>query len=158
MPTLHVTSRFELSPESLWELSSSPPQLVRSTPADLRLQVQPANLPLARGSRLIYTLRTRCRATWTARVTWFREGSGFACQQESGSFGLWSFQRQLKEISGGTLLADELHYRLEGVFLAPLVDLLWARKLATRLLVESHQLAGGLLRVPPREILCQWQG
>ena len=123
--------------------------LERITPPELRFQIlTPLPLPMAAGTRIDYRLRLfGIPFRWTTVISRWEPGLGFVDEQVKGPYAKWVHTHSFEETAGGTLVSDEVCYRLPlfpfGEIAYPLLRLQLRRIFAYRARRLGELLGGG---------------
>jgi ligand-binding SRPBCC domain-containing protein len=104
-----------------WDFFSSPQNLSRITPPHMGFEIN-GDLPLKKmyaGQIISYTVKPLAGIpmTWVTEITHVNEPHFFVDEQRFGPYQFWHHQHHFKEIDGGVLMTDIIHY---GIPFGPL--------------------------------------
>lgn len=134
-------SRIAASPEAVFAFHESPGALERLTPPWEKVRVVESDGSLKPGSRVVLESRLGpIPLKWVAVHTEYEPPHLFADQQESGPFAHWHHQHHiLDDGAGGTILRDEIEYRLPLGALGRLLGSRLVRKKLERMFDYRHE-------------------
>ncbi len=94
-------------------------QLERITPPWLNFQIlTPAPIDIQQGCLIDYRLKLRgIPIRWQTEISTWEPPFSFTDRQTTGPYRLWEHFHMFEDISGGTNVIDEVHYRVPGGFL-----------------------------------------
>lgn len=99
-----------------WKFFSNPANLAAITPAEMAFRITSAFLPEKMYAGQIITYRVKpisgISVSWVTEITQVNEPHFFVDEQRSGPYSLWHHQHHFKEIEGGVLMTDIVHYAL----------------------------------------------
>ena len=103
--------------DTAWDFFSSPLNLAKITPADMRFVVTSDYTPTTRmyaGMIITYKISPflGIKMNWMTEITHVAEKRYFVDEQRFGPYALWHHQHHFKEIKGGVLMTDILHYAI----------------------------------------------
>lgn len=103
--------------DTAWDFFSSPLNLAKITPADMRFVVTSDYTPTTRmyaGMIITYKISPflGLKMNWMTEITHVAEKQYFVDEQRFGPYALWHHQHHFKEIKGGVLMTDILHYAI----------------------------------------------
>jgi ligand-binding SRPBCC domain-containing protein len=122
---LYTTQWLPLSLDEAWDFFSSPRNLARITPPDMRFEIlEGADRKTYAGQLIRYRVRPMWNIPmgWTTEITHCVERDYFVDEQRFGPYKLWHHLHRFTEKDGGVWMEDDLHYALYGGPLAPLVN------------------------------------
>ncbi len=108
------------------------------TPPELRFEIRtPVPIEMAQGTRIEYKLRLfGIPFSWITLISRWDEGVAFVDEQVKGPYAKWIHTHSFRSADGGTLVTDEIRYRLPlfpfGDIALPLVRKQLARIFAYR--------------------------
>lgn len=96
-----------------WSFISNPRNLARITPASLDFRII-SDVPekMYDGLTIEYKVRPLLGipVTWVSLIKDIQEPYRFTDEQIKGPYAFWSHQHVLKEVSGGVMMEDVIHY------------------------------------------------
>ena len=100
-----------------WDFFSSPLNLAKITPPEMQFKVtskQTADTKIYPGMIITYTVSPilGIKLNWMTEITQMKEGEYFVDDQRSGPYAIWHHEHHFKEIKGGVLMTDILHYAI----------------------------------------------
>jgi ligand-binding SRPBCC domain-containing protein len=106
-----------ISLDEAWDFFSSPLNLAKITPADMRFVVtsdQTTHTKVYAGMIITYKVSPLLgiKLDWMTEITHVVEKQYFVDEQRFGPYALWHHQHHFKEIEGGVLMNDILHYAI----------------------------------------------
>jgi ligand-binding SRPBCC domain-containing protein len=119
---LKTEQAIPISLDVAWDFFSSPLNLTRITPPDLNLVVTsdyPDDAKIYPGMIITYKVAPLLGITinWMTEITHVTGKQYFADEQRFGPYAMWHHQHHFKEIDGGVLMNDILHYAIPyGIF------------------------------------------
>ena len=116
-----------LSLTEAWDFFSSPANLSRITPVEMRFEILEGTERRTYAGQIIrYTVRPLLGIplSWTTEITHCVEEQYFVDEQRFGPYKFWHHQHHFREQDGGVLMEDDLHYALYGGPFAGLINAL----------------------------------
>jgi ligand-binding SRPBCC domain-containing protein len=106
-----------ISLDEAWDFFSSPLNLAKITPGDMRFVVtsdQTTRTKVYAGMIITYKVSPLLgiKLDWMTEITHVVEKQYFVDEQRFGPYALWHHQHHFKEIEGGVLMNDILHYAI----------------------------------------------
>lgn len=113
--------------ETLFEFFSDAFQLESITPPFLNFEViTSAPIDIQRGTLIDYRLKLRgLPVRWRTEISEWNPPSSFTDRQIRGPYLMWEHQHTFEAVTGGTLVRDQVRYRVPG---GAIVDRLLVRK------------------------------
>nr|WP_221269442.1 SRPBCC family protein [Mucilaginibacter sp. X5P1] len=105
-----------------WNFFSSPFNLAKITPPQMKFMVTSdydENTKMYPGMIITYKITPLLgiKMNWMTEITHVKENEYFVDEQRFGPYALWHHQHHFKEVKGGVLMTDILHYAIPyGVF------------------------------------------
>jgi ligand-binding SRPBCC domain-containing protein len=99
------------------------------TPPFLNFRIESMDTPqIERGTHIVYSLRLHgIRIGWTTVIEVWEPPVRFVDLQLKGPYKLWRHEHTFKEVAGGTIVGDEVRYRLPFGFAGDLAHW-WVRR------------------------------
>jgi ligand-binding SRPBCC domain-containing protein len=106
-----------ISLEKAWDFFSSPLNLAKITPDDMKFVVTSDYKPgtkMYEGMIITYKISPLLgiKMNWMTEITHVKEGDYFVDEQRFGPYALWHHEHHFKAIKGGVLMNDILHYAI----------------------------------------------
>jgi ligand-binding SRPBCC domain-containing protein len=103
--------------DEAWEFFSSPLNLAKITPADMRFVVTSDFNPdtkMYAGMIITYKISPLLgiKMNWMTEITHIADKQYFVDEQRFGPYALWHHQHHFKEVAGGVIMNDILHYAI----------------------------------------------
>ena len=102
-----------ISLEQAWEYFSSPKNLNEITPADMVFKIT-STLPekMYEGMFITYKISPLLNIpmNWVTEITHIKEHEFFVDEQRKGPYQIWHHEHHFKEVKGGVMMTDHLHY------------------------------------------------
>jgi ligand-binding SRPBCC domain-containing protein len=103
--------------DEAWDFFSSPLNLQKITPADMRFVVTSdytANTKMYAGMIITYKISpvAGVKLNWMTEITHVKDKQYFVDEQRFGPYALWHHQHHFKEIPGGVEMTDILNYAI----------------------------------------------
>ncbi len=99
----------------IWDFFSNPANLLKITPREMKMKILEAE-PRKMYSGMILRYRVSplfgIGLSWTSLISAVEEKSYFVDQMIEGPFKLWHHLHRFEEEKGGTLIIDDLHYKI----------------------------------------------
>ena len=124
--------------QTAWDFFSSPENLVKITPAEMRFHIvyQSGELHKTYGGKIIrYQLGIfpGLKTNWTTEITHVQEPHYFVDEQRFGPYALWHHRHFFKEVAGGIEMSDEVNYAIPFGFLGRLANGLFVARQLNRI-------------------------
>ncbi len=120
------------TPEAVWNFMSSPANLKNITPPYMGFDIVSENLPEKMYPGMIIQYKVRplfgIPLGWTTEITHVTENVFFVDEQRHGPYALWHHQHHIREVEGGVLMTDIVHYKPPLGFLGAIANTLLIRK------------------------------
>jgi ligand-binding SRPBCC domain-containing protein len=102
-----------ISLDQAWDFFATPKNLNKVTPDDMVFEIT-SELPDKMYEGLIITYRIRpmlnITVNWTTEITHIKEKEFFVDEQRQGPYNIWHHEHHFKEVEGGVIMTDLLHY------------------------------------------------
>lgn len=114
---LKTEQAIPISLEEAWDFFSSPLNLAKITPHDMKFVVTSdytAGTKIYPGMIITYIIAPMLgiKMNWMTEITHVKEGEYFVDEERFGPFALWHHEHHFKTIEGGVLMNDVLHYAI----------------------------------------------
>lgn len=125
-------------PAEVFAFFADASNLEQITPPELRFTIRtPVPIRMAQGTRIEYQLRLfGIPFSWITLISRWDEGVAFVDEQVKGPYAMWIHTHSFRGAAGGTLVTDEVRYRLPlfpfGEIALPIVRKQLARIFAYR--------------------------
>jgi ligand-binding SRPBCC domain-containing protein len=112
---LKLTQNIPISLDEAWDFFSSPLNLAKITPAEMRFVVTSeynGDTKMYPGMIITYKVSPLfgIKLNWMTEITHVDDHKYFVDEQRFGPYALWHHQHHFKEIPGGVQMTDILHY------------------------------------------------
>ncbi|WP_448702916.1 hypothetical protein ACFGVR_11225 [Mucilaginibacter sp. AW1-3] len=116
-----------------WDFFSSPLNLIKITPPDLKLTITSDYAPdtkMYTGMLISYKISPvlGIRMNWVTEITHIKEHEYFVDEQLSGPYALWHHQHHFKEIKGGVHMTDILTYGIPYGIIGRMANAIFVEK------------------------------
>jgi ligand-binding SRPBCC domain-containing protein len=104
-----------ISMEKAWEFFSSPTNLSKITPAELKFKILSTDLTKVYAGQVIeYKVHPVLGIPlyWMTEITQVEHHKYFVDDQRYGPYTMWHHQHHFKEVDGGVEMTDIVHYKL----------------------------------------------
>lgn len=100
-----------------WDFFSSPFNLTKITPPEMQFVVtsdMDAKTKMYPGMIITYKITPLfgIKMNWMTEITHVKDNEYFVDEQRFGPYALWHHQHHFKEVKGGVLMTDILHYAI----------------------------------------------
>ncbi|MCO5950033.1 SRPBCC family protein [Mucilaginibacter flavidus] len=114
---LKTEQAIPISLEQAWDFFSSPLNLAKITPNDMKFVVTSdyaPNTKMYEGMIITYKISPLLgiKLNWMTEITHVKEGEYFVDEQRFGPYALWHHEHHFKAIKGGVLMNDILYYAM----------------------------------------------
>ena len=115
--TLKKSQVIPISLDKAWDFFTSPLNLARITPPNMSFVVtsdQTTDTKVYAGMIITYKISPLLgiKMDWMTEITHVAEKDYFVDEQRFGPYALWHHQHHFKEVEGGVLMNDILHYAI----------------------------------------------
>ncbi len=144
----HVVRQWiPVAPALVWPFFTEAGNLEQLTPPWLAFKVDAVSTPtIGEGTRLRYKLTLHgIPVLWESLITGWQPGVAFIDEQKRGPYAVWHHSHRFEPLAGGTLMTDDVQYRLP---VAPLGELLggpFVERDVTRIFAHRSKAVAGLL-------------
>lgn len=142
MHTLKQSQFLPTTLEEAWAFIQAPANLDTITPSWLRFEIL-SEVPDVMDNGLIIEYRIGLpvigRQKWVTEIKHIKPLCSFVDEQRLGPYRFWYHHHALKEVDGGVLMTDTVHYRLPLGPLGSLVHALVIRNTLKRIFEHRHR-------------------
>ncbi|MDA0809578.1 MAG: SRPBCC family protein [Planctomycetota bacterium] len=148
--SLQTTCWLPISCTDVFDFFSDAFQLESITPGWLKFKVlTPQPIAMQKGTHIDYRLRLHgLPVFWTTEITDWMPPVSFQDSQARGPYSLWIHTHTFEEIDGGTLVRDQVRYRVFG---GALVHSLFVKRDLRRIFSFRQEQLPKLLGVEPAD-------
>ncbi|NNC95575.1 MAG: SRPBCC family protein [Chitinophagales bacterium] len=115
-----------VSIDEVWDFISSPHNLSKITPDYMEFQITSGFEDQRMYEGMIITYKVKpilgIPLNWVTEITHVEDRKYFVDEQRFGPYKFWHHKHFLKEVDGGVLMSDQVHYDLPLVFFSSLVN------------------------------------
>lgn len=130
--TLQTEQFIPISLAEAWDFFSSPANLAKITPAHMGFHIisRHHGEKMYAGQIIEYTVKPLLGIPlyWMTEITHVQEGSYFVDEQRFGPYVMWHHQHHFKEVTGGVMMTDIVHYKIPLGFLGDIAHWLFVKK------------------------------
>ena len=130
--SFQTIQRIPLSLEQAWDFFSNPANLQRITPDGMGFEIisQYHGNKMYPGQLIEYKVKPLLGVPlyWMTEITHVQEGAYFVDEQRFGPYTMWHHQHHFKEVSGGVMMVDIVHYKIPLGFLGDIAHWLFVKK------------------------------
>jgi len=112
---LKYSQKLPLSLNQAWDFLSSPNNLELITPKNMDFRITDWDQKKAYPGQIIqYTVKPMfgLKLNWVTEITQVRNKEFFIDEQRFGPYSFWHHKHFLKEVDGGVLMEDVIHYKI----------------------------------------------
>jgi len=152
----HILQRSQVVPlprPDVFSFFADARNLEAITPRFLRFQIlPPVPSSIETGTRIDYRLSLfGVPFRWRTRIAAWEPGFRFVDVQERGPFALWHHTHAFADVEGGTLVSDQVEYRLPLGALGDLAHPIMVGRTLSRVFDHRRDRVAELLGAPPAE-------
>ena len=129
--TLKYSQILPISLDRAWNFLSSPKNLKLITPKSMNFNITEwDNRDSYPGQIIQYTVKPifGIKLKWVTEITHLQKNKYFVDEQRFGPYSFWHHKHFLKEVEGGVLMEDIIHYKLPYGFFGELINIFFVRK------------------------------
>jgi ligand-binding SRPBCC domain-containing protein len=130
--TLQTEQFIPISLAEAWDFFSSPANLAKITPEHMGFNIisKHHGEKMYAGQIIEYTVKPLMGIPlyWMTEITHVQEGTYFVDEQRFGPYIMWHHQHHFKEVSGGVVMTDIVHYKIPLGFLGDIANWLFVKK------------------------------
>lgn len=124
---IRTKQHLPISLEEAWDFFSSPRNLDRITPEDMKMTISnnPSEKMFA-GQIITYKVKPFpfAQLNWVTEITHVKQNSYFVDEQRFGPFGFWHHLHSFEQTENGVLMTDDLHYKMPFGIIGKIAHLL----------------------------------
>lgn len=123
MYKLHRTQKVPISLQEAWDFLKSPKNLEKMTPKEMGFKIiDGADRPTHAGQLISYEVTPLfgLKTKWISKITHMENLKYFTDEQLYGPYAMWHHTHFIKEVKGGVVMEDLIHYKLPFGFLGRL--------------------------------------
>ena len=117
--------------DTAWAFFATPKNLNEVTPEDMVFEIT-SELPdkMYEGLMITYRIKPMLNIpfNWCTEITHISERSFFVDEQRKGPYHIWHHEHHFKEVEGGVLMTDLLHYDIGKSFIGWIAGHLFVHK------------------------------
>lgn len=123
MYQLKHTQQLPVSLNDAWNFLSNPANLKIITPDNMSFNMLSESRSMYAGQIIQYTVKPLLgiKTKWVTEITHVQPKHYFVDEQRLGPYKIWHHQHFLKEIEGGVMMEDIIHYKIPFGILGKLV-------------------------------------
>ena len=129
--SLHTEQFLPITLDEAWHFFSTPQNLQKLTPGDLDFKITSPKLEgIYQGQIITYNIKIfpLFPSKWVTEITSVEDRKFFIDEQRFGPYKLWHHQHHFREVDGGIMMTDIVHFKLPFALLAPLAYKLYVKK------------------------------
>lgn len=130
--TLQTEQFIPISLAEAWDFFSSPANLAKITPSHMGFNIISKHHgdKMYAGQIIEYTVKPLLGIPlyWMTEITHVQEGAYFVDEQRFGPYTMWHHQHHFKEVLGGVMMVDIVHYKIPLGFLGDIAHWLFVKK------------------------------
>jgi ligand-binding SRPBCC domain-containing protein len=130
--TLQTEQFIPISLAEAWDFFSSPANLAKITPEHMGFNIisKHHGEKMYAGQIIEYTVKPLMGIPlyWMTEITHVQDGTYFVDEQRFGPYIMWHHQHHFKEVSGGVVMTDIVHYKIPLGFLGDIANWLFVKK------------------------------
>ena len=126
--TFHRKQKLPITLNEAWKFLSNPKNLSTLTPKEMNFTIiSKDDKPMYAGQVIQYSVTPLAgiKATWVSEITHLVEGNYFVDLQLYGPYAFWHHKHFIKEIEGGVIMEDVIHYKPPFGFIGVLLNFLF---------------------------------
>lgn len=153
--SLHTQQFLPITLEEAWNFFSTPQNLQKLTPDDLDFKITSPKLEgVYQGQMITYNIKIFpiFPSRWVTEITSVENHKFFIDEQRFGPYKLWHHQHHFKEVEGGVLMTDIVHFKLPFALLAPLAYKIYVKKKLREIFTFRHKVLDDLITQKALEV------
>ncbi len=127
---INTEQELPISIDEAWEFFSTPVNLEKLTPNNLRFKILTcSHNKMVEGQIISYKIRLMPLVwmNWVTEITRVEHKSYFIDDQRSGPYKIWHHRHTFTETENGVLMQDQVHYLLPFGIIGKIVHLLFVK-------------------------------
>lgn len=147
--SLHTEQFLPVSLDAAWRFFSTPQNLQKLTPGDLDFKITSPKLNgIYQGQMITYNIKIFpvFPSKWVTEITSVEDQKYFIDEQRFGPYKLWHHQHHFKEVEGGVLMTDIVHFKLPFPLLAPIAYKMYVKKKLKEIFTFRHEVLNNLIK------------
>ena len=128
---LSASQALPIRAHEAWEFLSKPSNLSVITPPHMGFKIlSGADRPMFPGQIIQYIVSPfpGVNTRWVTEITHVKDGEYFVDEQRFGPYALWHHKHFIKPIEGGTLMEDQIDYKLPFGFIGQMIHPVLVKK------------------------------
>ncbi len=127
--TLYRETFVKQPPDKVFDFFSKAENLEVLTPKWLKFQiVTPLPIAMKQGTLIDYKINLfGIPMQWRSEISTWQPPESFTDTQLKGPYSKWVHTHRFEEKDGGTVIIDNVEYRVPGAFLTPLINTLFVK-------------------------------
>jgi ligand-binding SRPBCC domain-containing protein len=120
-----------ISIDTAWRFFSNPSNLQKITPKELDFKITSSEEEdVYLGQIITYSIKLKkiFKMNWVTEIKSINHGVSFVDEQRFGPYKMWHHMHKFKEVEGGVLMSDIIHFKLPFSLIAPLIYRLIVKK------------------------------
>jgi ligand-binding SRPBCC domain-containing protein len=138
-----------ISIEEAWKFFSDPANLNTITPDDMVFEIT-SEIPPIMYEGMIITYRIKpvlnIPVKWCTEITHIKEGSLFIDEQRTGPYRFWHHEHHFREVPGGIIMTDLLHYDIGKSFIGWIAGKLFIHRRVRQIFEYRYKILEQLFR------------
>lgn len=145
--SLHIIKTSQKLPidiKTAWEFLSSPGNLERITPPNMSFKItsgHEAGDKMYQGMVISYIVKPfpMLPLQWITEITHVSEPHYFVDEQRFGPYSFWHHKHFLKEIEGGVIMEDTVHYKIPMGFIGDIANMIMIKSQLKNIFEFRHE-------------------
>jgi len=128
MYTLSVKQQLAVSMDEAWEFFSSPENLSKITPSEMKFEITSGKPEKMFAGQIIsyrIGILPMIKSHWVTEITQVKNKKYFIDEQRFGPYKMWHHEHHFKENQSGILMVDKVSYKIPFGFLGRIAHFLF---------------------------------
>jgi ligand-binding SRPBCC domain-containing protein len=128
---LHTTQKINAPLEDVWHFFSNPQNLQLITPQSMTFEITSEDKrTIQEGDIITYKVGIfpLIKTNWVTEIKNVKELRSFVDEQRFGPYRMWHHQHKFEETTDGTIVTDEVHFKVSPTLFSSLAFNLFIRK------------------------------